>query len=186
MRKEPMTTEVQYFSRIENRNRSRSRDTTSRPGTGRLSEMSRSGAVAGIMDSTKSRVEVLIKKVTLMATELSKIYQSLQNCAVIISDWRSLSQRDEAAHLKLLLKKAQTYAENSGAVYMQEVFKIKEEANKLCADWSRQIGMICTRLESLSFECKGEITRKATELLHIKNEMDQFDPSHRIPVNLQS
>ena len=138
------------------------------------------------MDSSKSRIEILIKKITLMTTELSKIYQSLQNCVIIVNDWKGLSQGNDLSQLKQLLKKAQSYADNSGAVYMQEVFKIKEEANRLCMDWSRQMNQLCLKLESLSNECKTEITRKATELLTVKNEMDNFDPTNRIPFNLKS
>lgn len=149
-------------------------------------ETPKANAVVGVMDSTKSRIEILIKKITLMATELSKIYQSLQNCVIIVSDWRTLVQGEEQADLKLLLKKAQNSADTSGVVYMQEVFKLKEDANKLCMDWSRQMNQLCLRLESLSNECKVEITRKATELLAVKNDMDHFDPSNRIPFNLQS
>lgn len=174
-----------YHTRQEH-DRSRSRDSAMLNRTGRKSEMSHRASALGQMDQTKTRLEILIKKITLMANELTKIYQSLQNCVVIIQDWRSNSTVEEADKLKLLLKKAQGSVDNSSMEYMETVFRVKDDANKLCLEWSRQMNQLCTRLEGISGDCKDEITRKATELISIKSEMDIYDPSKRIPANLKA
>lgn len=185
VRKETYMTERISHSKVDFE-RSKSRDSfTLRKTNMRMSSPAGASNLSQ-MDQLKSRLEVLIKKITLMNNELSKIYQSLQNCVVIIQDWKGVSQDEEANQLKQLLKKAQGCVETTSMAYVETVFRIKEEAGKLCQDWSRQMNQLCTRLEGIFSDCKDEITRKATDLISIKSEMDLFDPAKRIPQNLKS
>lgn len=174
-----------YFTRHDNE-RSKSRESALFNRTGRKGETLQKGSNLSQMDQTKTRLEILIKKINIMANELTKIYQSLQNCVVIIQDWRANSTEYEAEQLRLLLKKAQASVNNSSLQYMGTVFKVKDDANRLCMEWSHQMNQLCTRLEAISGDCKDEITRKATDLIAIKSEMDNYDPFKRIPANLKS
>lgn len=139
-----------------------------------------------VVDSIKSKIESLCRKIGVMAHELSKIYQSLENCTIILSDWRAGESGEEADALRNLQVRAQRAAEsNSGYNYQQEVQSAKGEAAELTLQLSRQLQTLVSRLESVDEACKREVTKKAAELLAVKNEMDQHDPSKRIPRNLR-
>lgn len=141
---------------------------------------------SGYLDSIKAKAEALCKKVSVMNSELNKIYLSLQNCHTLISDWRHQAKPEESDKLRQLATRAQQAVDSNDLQYEGQVNKIKEEVNSSTMSWVTHIQGLISRLDSMSSDCKTEITSKASELLSLKNEMDQFDPAKRIPISLKS
>lgn len=86
----------------------------------------------------------------------------------------------------MLGQRAQRAADSSGFNFSSETFKVKDECNEATLAFTKQVQSLISRLEGMSEDCKQEITRKANELLSVKNEMDQYDPAKRIPISLKS
>lgn len=145
------------------------------------------GQSSSVIDTIKSKIDSLCKKIGVMAHELGKIYQSLENCTVIISDWRAVGSPEESEPLRNLQARAERAADSqSGVNYQQEISAAKGDASELTLQISRQLQSIVSRLESVDDTIKRELTKKAAELLAVKNEMDVYDPSKRIPRNLRA
>lgn len=140
----------------------------------------------GYLDGIKQKAEQVLKKMGVMNAELSKIYMSLQNCVTLTTDWRYQARPEEAEKLKNLSIRAQRSLETKGIQYDGILHKIKDELNEATTSWISHVQGLVSRLESISTDCKNEITMKAGELLTIKNEMDLFDPAKRIPISLKS
>lgn len=143
-------------------------------------------STGGYLDSIKAKAETMCKKVAVMNNELNKIYLSLQNCHTLISDWRHQAKPEENDKLRHLANRAQQAVDSNDLQYEGQVNKIKEEVSSSTLSWVTHIQGLISRLDSMSSDCKTEITSKAGELLSLKNEMDQFDPAKRIPISLKS
>jgi hypothetical protein len=140
----------------------------------------------GVLDSLKQKLESLVKKINVLGAELQKIYLSLGNCVIIVEDWRHLSRAEESDKLRIISQKAEKASDLSKVTFTAEANKIKDECLEVTLSWTRHIQSLIGRLEVISKECKADITRKATELIAIKNEMDHYDPSKRIPLSMMS
>ena len=140
---------------------------------------------SGALDSLKLKVETVIRKASIMAGELTKIQQSLQNCLIILTDWRSNSTSGESSSLDSLIRRTQGSLDTTGTSYSNDLYRVKEESNDLTLVYTKQMQSLLSRLEGISNDLKSDITRKASELLSIKNEMDSHDPARRIHHSLK-
>lgn len=160
---------------------------TSQKGTLSVTSSSMKQGPSNILDSLREKAHSLIKKLTLLYKEASKIDLAYDGTLDLMKGWTKTSNSSRKEYIDKLIEGLESMVDTVDIKsYKDKIAMFKQNETLIISSCQQNFKALCDALEVDIDTLSTGIVTKSKKLSQLKTEMDKIEPGKQIPATLRA
>lgn len=143
--------------------------------------------LANSLDVLIERVHQLIKKLTVLYKEASKIESTYEGTLALMKGWTKTTTSSRKAFIEKVLQNLEAIEDTIDAkAFKDRIAIFKHNEQQQVANCHQNLKALCDAIETDISELSAGILTKSKKLSQLKVEMDKMEPGKQIPASITS